>query len=194
MLKDKIKKLIENNIKSRDSKKTIENLIVFLVLLVVTVISINIIWGTDDKKVDENPKEEGDYAVLAQEIDEGNNYQIAEYNLERELEDILSKISGVGRVQVLITYSETSSVIAMHNEVKSISKTEESDSSGGTRVIESTDENKQILVNSDNKPITEKIVMPKIEGAIIIADGRGQCFNKIQYYTSNISHYRTSNP
>ena len=194
MLKDKIKKLIEKNIKSKNSKKTIENLIVFLVLLVVTVISINIIWGTDNKKADEVPKEEGDYAVLAQEINEGNNYQITEYNLERELEDILSKISGVGRVQVLITYSETSSVVAMHNEVKSISKTEESDSNGGTRVIESTDENKQILVNSDNKPITEKIVMPKIEGAIIIADGRRQCSNKIKYYTSNISYYRTSDP
>lgn len=42
---------------------------------------------------------------------------------------------------------------------------------GGTRVIESTDENKEIIVDSANKPITEKIIMPKIEGAIVIAEG-----------------------
>ena len=42
---------------------------------------------------------------------------------------------------------------------------------GGTRIIESTDENKQILVDSNSKPITEKIIMPKVEGAIIIAEG-----------------------
>ncbi len=43
---------------------------------------------------------------------------------------------------------------------------------GGVRTIESTDESKQILVDSDNKPMTEKIIMPKIEGAIVIAEGR----------------------
>lgn len=42
---------------------------------------------------------------------------------------------------------------------------------GGTRVIETTDENKEIIVDSENNPITEKIVMPKIEGAIVIAEG-----------------------
>ena len=42
---------------------------------------------------------------------------------------------------------------------------------GGTRIIESVDENKEIIVDAENNPITEKIVMPKIEGAIVIAEG-----------------------
>ena len=42
---------------------------------------------------------------------------------------------------------------------------------GGTRVIESVDENKEIIVDSENKPITEKVILPKIEGAIVIAEG-----------------------
>ena len=44
---------------------------------------------------------------------------------------------------------------------------------GGTRIIESTDENKEIIVDSSENPITEKLVMPKIEGAIILAEGGG---------------------
>lgn len=42
---------------------------------------------------------------------------------------------------------------------------------GGTRVIEASDESKEIVMDSDNNPITEKVVLPKIEGAIIIAEG-----------------------
>ena len=79
-----------------------------------------------------------------------------------------------GNVQVLITYSETSKVVAMYNETQNIRNTEETDTEGGTRTIESTDINKEIVFeqeNGENKPITEKIIMPKIEGAIVIAQG-----------------------
>ena len=40
VLKDKFKKNTEGN-----SKRKIENLVVFLILLIITVIAINTIWG-----------------------------------------------------------------------------------------------------------------------------------------------------
>lgn len=126
MLKEKFKSLVEKKT-SGNNKKTIENLIVFLVLLIITIVSINLIWGKSQEKNYENPTED-DYKVLAENSNESNISQTQEYNLEKELEDILSKISGVGKVQVLITYSETSEVVAMQNENKNTSKTEESDS------------------------------------------------------------------
>lgn len=126
MLNTKIKSLVKNKMKG-NNKKTIENLIVFLILLIITIVAINLIWG--EKKVGEsqNSTQEG-YKVLAQNVNNSNNSENKEYNLENELEDILSKIVGVGKVQVLITYSETSEVVAMHNEKNSSSKTEEEDS------------------------------------------------------------------
>ncbi len=126
MLKEKFKSLVEKKT-SGNNKKTIENLIVFLVLLIITIVSINLIWGKSQEENYENPAED-DYKVLAENSNESNISQTQEYNLEEELEDILSKISGVGKVQVLITYSETSEVVAMQNENKNTSKTEESDS------------------------------------------------------------------
>lgn len=42
---------------------------------------------------------------------------------------------------------------------------------GGTRLIETTDESNEIVMDSNNNPITKKTVMPKIEGAIVIAEG-----------------------
>lgn len=126
MLKEKFKSLVEKKTNG-NNKKTIENLIVFLVLLIITIVSINLIWGKSQEENYENPAED-DYKVLAENSNESNISQTQEYNLEEELEDILSKISGVGKVQVLITYSETSEVVAMQNENKNTSKTEESDS------------------------------------------------------------------
>lgn len=79
-----------------------------------------------------------------------------------------------GKVQVLITYSETSKVVAMYNENNVTNNTEETDTNGGTRKIEQVDSNREIIFeekNGEKIPITEKIIMPKIEGAVIIAQG-----------------------
>lgn len=122
MLNDKIKALVEKKTKD-NNKKTVENLVVFLVLLIVTIVAINVIWGKEKTEKKETTQE--NYKVLA---DNSNILEEKTYNLEKELAEILSKISGVGNVQVLITYSQTSEVVAMHNEEKNTSRTEETDS------------------------------------------------------------------
>ena len=180
MLKEKLEILKSKFTKQSggNNKRQIENLVVFLILLIITVIAINTIWG--DKK--EEMKQEdtnSSYKQLAQSLDNNinsNNQKLDEYNLEQSLEDILSKMSGVGKVDVLVTYSESSEVVAMYNESYNSSSTEETDVNGGVRKIESTDTNKEIIFeekNGEQTPITQKIVMPKIEGAIVTAEGAG---------------------
>lgn len=132
MIKEKIKSLVKKKT-GGDNKKTLENLIVFLVLLIITVIAINIIWGKENNNEKQSPVDDS-YKVLAYNKNESNNSQDSEYNLEKKLENILSKISGVGKVQVLITYSETSSVVAMRNEKKNSSKTEENDTNRWNKI------------------------------------------------------------
>ena len=180
MLKDKIDKLkyIITKKTDRNNKKNIENLVVFLVLLIITIIAINTIWGTEkeEAKQEENSVS---YKKLAETLDNNinsNNQEFSEYNLEQSLEDILSRIAGVGKVKVLITYSETSEVVAMYNETYVSSSTEETDTNGGVRKIEQIDNNKEIIYeekDGEKTPITQKVVMPKIEGAIITAEGAG---------------------
>lgn len=97
-------------------------------------------------------------------------------DLEEKLENILSKINGVGEVNVCINYSESSEIIAMYNENSKVSTTEETDASGGIRKIEQTDSQKDIIYKEDDgekTPITQKVIEPKIEGAIITAKGAG---------------------
>lgn len=178
MFKDKIEKVKSIIVKKTDgnNKRNIENLIVFLVLLIITVIAINAIWG-EDKEEAKREDNSASYKKLAENLDNNirsNNQEFIEYNLEQSLEDILSKISGVGKVKVLVTYSETSEVVAMYNETYTSSNTEETDTNGGIRKIEQTDTNKEIIYeekNGEKSPITQKVIMPKIEGAIITAEG-----------------------
>lgn len=167
MLKIKIRDFIKKKTEE-GNKKNIENLVVFLILLIITVIAINTIWKKDEKK--ETPS----YKILAEETEiESNNYENNEYDLEKRLEDILYKMAGVGKVKVLITYSQRSSVVPMYSENESTSKTEETDSGGGTRKQETSNINKEVITDGQNNAITKTVVMPKVEGAIVIAEGGG---------------------
>ena len=179
MFKDKLNFLKGKFIKQTEgnNKKNIENLLVFLVLLIITVIAINVIWGEDNTKK-EQEEYSNSYKELAQTIDNtiSNNQEINEYNLEEKLEDILSKITGVGKVNALITYSTTSEIVAMYNEKYTSNTTEETDTNGGNRKIEEIDTTKEIIfeeTGGEKNPITQKVIMPKIEGAIITAEGAG---------------------
>lgn len=160
MIKEKIKKFFNNN--TKENKKT-ENLVVLLIILVIAVITINIFLS--DKK--EVPKEN----TSGKELAVNNDQDFKENDMEKRLEVILSQIKGVGDVNVLITYSESSSIVPLYNESNSTSTTEEVDTNGGTRTIESYNVDKEVINGNDSEPVTEKLIMPKIEGAIITAKG-----------------------
>ena len=102
-------------------------------------------------------------------------------SLAEQLEEILSKMQGVGDVKVFVNYSESREVVAMYNENTKTSNTEENDTSGGIRKIQETDTQKDIIYQEDNgekTPITQKIVQPKVEGAIITAKGASNAETK----------------
>ena len=175
MFKNQIEKIKNLFTKKQEgnNKKNIENLVVFLVILIVTVIAINIIWNNDYKEESNTQGKTLAQTDLTEDTEVITSEQ-GEYNLKTELEQTLSKISGVGKVTALITYSESSQIVAMYNQNSKESTTEETDTSGGVRTINEKDTNKEVIFKEENGekiPVTEKLIMPKIEGAIIIAEG-----------------------
>lgn len=79
-----------------------------------------------------------------------------------------------GKVKVLITYTKSSEVVAMYNENNTSSQTQETDSEGGTRTVEEKGVNKEVIFteeNGVNKPATQTIINPKVEGVIVTAEG-----------------------
>ena len=163
-MKDKLKNMFKG-------KKKTENLIVLIVILIITVVAINYIWSGDSKKTD-NSNEESlieDTKIVQVSSNQTND------ELEKRLENILSKISGVGNVKVMITYYESSMLMPIFNEDSKESTTDETDSSGGSRNIKETDSQKEVVYKENNdgskEVVTQSISSPKIEGAIIVAQG-----------------------
>ena len=160
---EKIKNIFNNK------EKRVENLVSFLIILVITLIVINKILKTDDtsKEIVDYTNETGVELAMP-------NSSVSEdftNDFEKRLENILGKINGVGKVSVLLTYSESSSIVPIYNTSQSTSTTEEKDTSGGTRTITSEDNKKDVITDSSSNIVTEKKIMPKIEGAIITAQG-----------------------
>ena len=166
MLKEKINGLLTGN---GNNKKKIENLVFLLVILIITVISINVIWNGDKKKEDDTSTESN-----TKQLAKNNNDTDNETTLESKLENILSKINGVGKADVMLTYTESTQMVPVYNKIEKTSNTDESDSGGGTRKIQESDVSQEVVYedeNGKNVIATQKTISPKIEGAIITAEG-----------------------
>lgn len=163
--KEKLKNIFQG-------KRKTENLVILLVLIVIVVVAINYIWN-DKNSQNDNTKYNNENNNLKNVVQVSNN--ASEDELELKLEKILSRISGVGSVKVMITYSESNTFIPVYDENVKISNTTENDNSGGIRTIEETDNQKQVIYKENNdgskEPVTKSILNPKIEGAIITAIG-----------------------
>ncbi len=141
MIKDKLDKLIGafKKKEGENNKRVIENMVIFVVILIITIVAINYIWSGDNKNKSINNESNKKLATtdkISQISDDSSNSSQLNnstntYNsnsIEERLENILSKIKGVGNVKVLITYSQTSQVLPMYDEDSSSSITEEKDS------------------------------------------------------------------
>lgn len=86
----------------------------------------------------------------------------AERDLQTSLEDILSRIEGAGRVEVLLTQAAGEEVIFQNDSDNSVS---ESGSDSGTKTVIVTDENRA------EQPIVRQVMPPTYLGAVIVCQG-----------------------
>lgn len=81
--------------------------------------------------------------------------------LEDKLEDILSKISGVGKVNVMITYETSGEMVAVSNDKILTEKDKES-------------VDKEIVMKSSGtqkEPFISKEIKPVVRGVLVVAEG-----------------------
>lgn len=169
---NKIKELY--SAEGKESKKKMENMVILLIILIITCIAVNKIWN-GDKKEEETQTRQNTTTGKQLATQENNSNSENTTDLQSNLERILSNIDGVGKVSVLLTYSESSELVPLYDETKSETTTEEADTSGGKRTTTDTNTQKSAIMQENSSGeksiITQKTVSPKIEGAIITAEG-----------------------
>ncbi len=173
---DNIKEKFLAKFENKGNKKTIENLVVFVIILIATIIFINYIWN-GDKKNKKNINNEQNEIIGSNQFDEQSSVipnNSGNSALENQLEEILKKLEGVGNVKVLITYAETNKVVPMYNEDIQQSTTQEEDTQGGVRTINENSSKKEVVYQENNgqkSVVTSSVVTPEIKGAVVLAKG-----------------------
>lgn len=96
--------------------------------------------------------------------------------LEQRIRELLKHVDGVGEVDVMVVLESSSEKVWQSDGSSSTSLTEETDSAGGSRKIESREqEHSTVVLSGDGKsePMLTKELRPQISGIIISAEGGG---------------------
>ena len=108
-----------------------------------------------------------------QELDADEVYTVY---LEERLTEALSQMADVGKVKVMITLKSSSEVVVEKEQPVSHSSTNESDSQGGTRMINEVESDERTVYRTDgssSEPYVIKTLPPQIEGVLVVAEGAG---------------------
>jgi stage III sporulation protein AG len=170
---DQFKKLTEklkNLLETKNRKKLIENSVIAIIIGIILIITASTLLGGSSKKntVAESDKKSGTELVSRNIIQDDSS------TLKRELETILSQVSGAGRVTVMITYESGKESVPATDVKRTDNTTNEKDTSGGTRDITDNDFESKVVYEEQQgtkKPVILKEIQPKVKGAVIVADG-----------------------
>jgi len=150
------------NLNEKDKKK-IYSLLAIITGCIVLIIALSSIPGAS--KPSSNDKKEESIGQQSKEVlDE-------EQRLEARLESILTNISGVGNVDVLITFESSEQIEPAFNSNSTTEKTEEKDSQGGERVVTTESTNKTMVTSNGASPVVIKTTDPSIKGVLVVAEG-----------------------
>ena len=96
--------------------------------------------------------------------------------LEMRLTNVLSKVEGMGKVQVMITLSASRELVVEREQAISRSATNEADAQGGSRMISQVETGDSVVYSSEGTesvPYVIKTLSPKVEGVLVVAEGAG---------------------
>ena len=174
---DKDKNKINEEINNLMQNKKFVNCLIVLLVIIFLWLAVSNFIGDDAGLTKGN----GDNAPIgAQEVssEEGvtTSKELLDYETEQKekLEEILSKIDGVGEVVVNIYFESSEVKVPATNSSTQTSETEEEDTNGGTRVTKQETEGATVVMQSDSstsEPFITKTYKPQITGVLIVAEG-----------------------
>lgn len=94
--------------------------------------------------------------------------------LEEQLEEILSRMAGVGKVEVMITMKSSQEYIVEKDSNYNKRNTTEKDASGGQREISQSEGSYTTIYDGERKdgePFVVKTIYPSVEGVLVVAEG-----------------------
>lgn len=166
--KDFLDKLMKSNGKN-NGKNNISYVIV-IVLIGVLILLVSSFF-TSKPTYSSNEITEKPVMDVSKDKDPLGAY---EEKQKKDLENILSSIDGIGKVQVMITFESGREQVPATDINNSVNKTEEKDTTGGTRTNTQNNTGAKVVMKgsgSATEAIILKTLNPKVISVVIVAEG-----------------------
>jgi stage III sporulation protein AG len=166
-------KRLKEMLEGKNRKKLVENTVIVIIIGVIVIIAAStFLNGSKDSGASQPPAGEQENIQTAALTQAGSGD-----STEDELAAILSKIQGVGRVEVMITYVSGKESVPAYDTRKNESSTDEKDSGGGTRSISQGEYDSSVVYEDrqggGKSPVILKEMQPVVKGVLVVADGAG---------------------
>ncbi|WP_328701104.1 stage III sporulation protein AG [Aquibacillus kalidii] len=185
-MENPLKKLISQlKLKTEDGKKpTKMGYIIVIALIGVLVLIVGNMFQTKDgsqsnlaspETGNSSPVPNQTEAETWGQADDENKSDFIkdiETNYEKDLAELLEKISGVSNVEVMVNLDSTKQKVFEKNLVIGEQTTDETDQSGGERVVEDyTKEETVVIVRQGDQevPLTVTTKKPEVRGVLVVA-------------------------
>ncbi len=149
------------------NKKNYYNILIAIFLCIMLLIFSN---GLFNENKNENNNIEYKEKSVSLGTENGGTYEV---QLEQRLKNILSKVAGVGNVDVMISLESGKEIITKDDSLKEKSNTNEEALNGDKRQIYSDKYQSTTVKINGEKPLILKELNPKISGVLIVAEGGG---------------------
>jgi len=115
-------------------------------------------------------------SIAVPKTSQGTVPQSSDYGqiLEVELQSMLSQLPTVENPKVMITLDSTEQTVFAQNKQTTNQNQKETDTSGGTRLTTNSTINDQVVLKhsgSNDLPVVEKQLTPKVRGVLVMAKG-----------------------
>ena len=167
---EKLKNLWKKTDQGKKALSKKEKWILFLLIGVLIAVLFIPIEEKDfeEMKMQENSTEE--IRIMDSKKEAVHAY---EKELSEKLVCILEQMEGAGKVSAWVTISESAEVVFSLEGTKEMTKLEEADSAGGTRIEETSIVNQSVVLDTNGNPYIIKTIEPKVEGVFVVAEGAG---------------------
>lgn len=137
------------------------------ILLLVIAIPVE-----DKEKEEEEETRIPKSSTSSEAATDNNTYR---KNLERQLEDILGAMEGVGRVRVMVTMKDDGESVVEKDITKTEEQSSEEDSAGTKRAGSTSDSREETVYiqgdSSNSTPFVSRQVNPRMEGVLVVTQG-----------------------
>lgn len=167
---EKLKNLWKKTDQGKKALSKKEKWILFLLIGVLIAVLFIPIEEKDfqEMKMQENSTEE--IRIMDSKKEAVHAY---EKELSEKLVCILEQMDGAGKVSAWVTISESAEVVFSLEGTKEMTKLEEADSAGGTRIEETSIVKQSVVLDTNGNPYIIKTIEPKVEGVFVVAEGAG---------------------